>query len=491
MVAAPINPRSHGLVFAGFGCRARFVASSPHILALLGVVVMTDEKRIDWKELAEQAWENPGWTEAAQQHDGPRPYGGNGKAASDEISLPPGVICDGGAATAPRPKLINGLLSTTGLVFLGGQGSVGKTFIAVAMAVALATGEPFFGRTVNEKVGTLIIAAEGREDMQARIAAAKKHISVEHDLPILWMAVPEFGDALLKDLDRINAWMKIKHDVRLGVVMLDTVSASFALADEADNAEAAKACKVLRQLGEHINGVMVPIHHYGKDPTRGLRGASAWSFNADMTLAVNAEIAPDGAVSGRSLAVTKDRGGIQGPVSAFELVSVQLMTEDGMAFTNLAVQPIEISPAATPTKWTSNAMRNLKRALEHVLITSGREEQPYSDSSIVRVADSNLVEAEFTRINVVASSGDARTVKNAQSHAYARALKAAQDRGLVGIKNQPDCGRDRPLVWKGRPVFGCRKSADGRSNTLGAVRIIRTLRTVRTMPADKTSERNQ
>src|SRR5262249_40542937 len=71
-------------------------------------------------------------------------------------------------------------------------------------AVALETGEPFFGRAVNEKVGTLIIAAEGREDMQARIAAAKKHINVASDLPILWMAVPEFGAAFLKDLDRVN-----------------------------------------------------------------------------------------------------------------------------------------------------------------------------------------------------------------------------------------------------------------------------------------------
>src|SRR5262249_20177847 len=158
-------------------------------------------------------------TEAARESKGPIPYdaprgdSGNRKDQdSNEISLPPGIICDGGAATAPRPKLIDGLLSTTGLVFLGGQGSAGETFIALAMAEAWGTGEPFSGRTVKEKVGTLIIAAEGREDMQARIAAAKKHINVESDLPILWMAVPEFGAAFLNDLDRVNAWMKIQHD---------------------------------------------------------------------------------------------------------------------------------------------------------------------------------------------------------------------------------------------------------------------------------------
>jgi AAA domain len=370
---------------------------------------------------------------------------GNGKAqGGDEISLPPGIICDGGAAIAPRPKLIDGLLSTTGLVFLGGQGSAGKTFIAVAMAVALATGEPFFGRAVNEKVGTLIIAAEGREDMQARIAAAKKHIGIEPYLPILWMPVPEFGATFLKDLDRVNAWMKLEHDVRLGAVILDTVSASFALADEADNAEAAKACKVLRQMGDHISGVMIAVHHFGKDPTRGLRGASAWSFNADMALAVNADVAPDGTVSGRSLAVTKDRGGVQGPVSAFELVPVELMTDDGDPFTNLAVAPTVIA-APTANKWTSNAMRNLKRALEIVLPAHGREEMPYADGPIVRVADSKIVETEFARINVV-NSESPQKMKSAQRHAYTRALKSAQDKQLIGIKNRPDGGQ---IVWLG------------------------------------------
>jgi len=81
----------------------------------------------DWKEEADKAWDSPSWKEAARESKGPMPYdaprrdGGNGKAESDEISLPAGIICDGGAATAPRPKLIDGLLSTTGLVFLGGQ----------------------------------------------------------------------------------------------------------------------------------------------------------------------------------------------------------------------------------------------------------------------------------------------------------------------------------------------------------------------------------
>jgi AAA domain len=316
------------------------------------------------------------------------------------------------------------------------------------MAVALATGQPFFGRAVNERVGTLIIAAEGREDMQARIAAAKKHITVEDDLPILWMAVPDFGDALLKDLDRVNAWMKAKHNVRLGMIVLDTVSASFNLKEEDNNAEAAKICKVLRRLGDHINGVMLPVHHYGKDPTRGLRGASAWTFNADMAIAVNADIASDGAVSGRSLVVAKDRGGVQGPVSAFELVSVALTTEDGTAFTNLAVLPVEVAPPSVVSKWSTNALRNLRRALDEVLPSHGRDEYPYADGSICRVVDSDVVKTAFSTINVV-DSDTPEKMKDALRSAYTRALRSAQDKGLIGWKHTDDGGQmsGSPIPW--------------------------------------------
>jgi hypothetical protein len=366
----------------------------------------------------------------------------------DEISLPPGFICDGAAPIAPRPKLIDGVLSTTGLVFLGGQGSAGKSFIAVGMAVALATGQPFFGRTVNERVGTLIIAAEGREDMQARIEAAKKHAHVEGDLPIVWMPVPDFGDALLKDLDRVNAWMQAKHNIRLGMITLDTVSASFNLKEEDNNAEAAKVCKVLRRLGDHINGVMLPVHHFGKDKERGLRGASAWGFNADMAIAVNADIAPDGTVSNRSLAVTKDRGGVQGPVSAFELVTVELTTADGEVFTNRAVLPIEAAPAASASKWSTNALRNLKRALDEVLPAHGRDEYPYSDGSVCRVVNSDVVKAAFATINVVHSDTPEK-MKDAHRSAYTRTLKSAQDRGLIGVKNLDDGGQ---IVWLAKPL---------------------------------------
>jgi RecA-family ATPase len=42
--------------------------------------------------------------------------------------------------------VIKGILPASGIAFIGGQSRAGKTFIAVAMGVSLATGENVFGR---------------------------------------------------------------------------------------------------------------------------------------------------------------------------------------------------------------------------------------------------------------------------------------------------------------------------------------------------------
>ena len=74
----------------------------------------------------------------------------------------------------------------------------------------------------------------------------------------------------------------------------------------------------------------------------------------------------------------------------------------------------------------------------------GREEMPYADGPVVRVVDSEIVEAEFARTNIVNSEPE--KTHHAQHVAYNRALKTAQDRQLVGVRNNADGSR---IVWLG------------------------------------------
>ncbi len=236
---------------------------------------------------------------------------------------------------SPQKMLIEGVMPLEGLPFVGGQSSAGKTFIAILIAVCAASGRPLFGHEVKERVGSVIVAAEGKGMLRARIAAAMKELGVDGDIPVAWVKqVPDFNQAdglqaFVRDLRAISYHFKTNFGVRLGLVFVDTVSASFDIKEEADNAEAARICKVMRRIGDAIAALVVPIHHYGKNAAVGLRGASAWRANADFVLSVMADIDPQtGNVSNRQLAIAKDRDGAQGALAPFTLKPVELGVDD-------------------------------------------------------------------------------------------------------------------------------------------------------------------
>src|SRR5713101_3844306 len=85
-----------------------------------------------------------------------------GSTGSTEEADPlAGFHFDGVNSIEPEPRLIDDLLSTSGLTLVGGQSGAGKTFLVIMMMVCLAEKKPFFGREVRERVGTLYVAGEG------------------------------------------------------------------------------------------------------------------------------------------------------------------------------------------------------------------------------------------------------------------------------------------------------------------------------------------
>lgn len=101
---------------------------------------------------------------------------------------------DGDASASPPPTLVKKLLPLTGVAFLGGQSGAGKTFVAVDLAVALASGSSFFGCPVQERVGVVILAGEGGDTLASRVLAARMARGMDWRLPIAWMDVPDLND---------------------------------------------------------------------------------------------------------------------------------------------------------------------------------------------------------------------------------------------------------------------------------------------------------
>src|SRR5262249_6368195 len=133
---------------------------------------------------------------------------------------------------SPQAMLIEGILPLECLPFIGGQSSAGKNFVAIFMAGCAANTTAFFGYAVKERVGVVFLAAEGRAMLRMRFAAALQELNLGEDLPIAWLkGTPDFSNrkavaTFIEKLQGISEYFQKKYGVRLGLVFVDTVSAS-------------------------------------------------------------------------------------------------------------------------------------------------------------------------------------------------------------------------------------------------------------------------
>jgi hypothetical protein len=346
------------------------------------------------------------------------------------VDLAATFVFVGDAPATPPRELIKDLLPADGVAVTGGQSTAGKTFIEIHKAVCLARPLPFFEHKIVERVGTAFIAAEGRALIANRFAAALAKLSIAEKLPIVWIKqLPDFSSTagikqLIRQLQELDKRYRGDFGVRLGQVSIDTVTACFGLSDEDDNSEATKVSNIMRIIGEEVNTLMSPVHHYGKNPESGLRGASAWRGCADVVLGVLADVDPlSGRTSNRELVCTKARDGEQGPISPFNLEFVELgFKDDGDTYGSCCVVPTQgpsrFDKAVVPS---SKGQRAIQDAVNEALDGRAKVIVPRVGMvavTAVKVAD---VREEFDRRYVVAEADPAKAA-NAKRMAFKRAL---------------------------------------------------------------------
>jgi AAA domain len=89
----------------------------------------------------------------------------------------------------PRPLkswLIKGLMPAVGHGLMSGQWGAGKTFAFFDLAAALGTGQPFLGHVVKRQCGTLLIAAEGADEVRLRLDAVAREKCGGVRVPFCW-----------------------------------------------------------------------------------------------------------------------------------------------------------------------------------------------------------------------------------------------------------------------------------------------------------------
>jgi AAA domain len=164
----------------------------------------------------------------------PKFKNGNGHhTAAEQGDLTAAFTFLGDMPAAPPKELIKGLIPAEGIVVTGGQSSAGKTFVQVYKSVCLATGKAYFEHKNIERVGTALVAAEGRSLLPNRFGACLAKHSITEKLPITWLKqLPDFSSAdgvrlLITQLKALDERYRDDFGIRLGHVVIDTVAASF------------------------------------------------------------------------------------------------------------------------------------------------------------------------------------------------------------------------------------------------------------------------
>ncbi len=246
------------------------------------------------------------------------------------------------AATAPRYKLlgsadlralpplawrVRGVLPASGVAALYGPSASGKSFLALDVAAAIAEGAPWFGcRVVRAPV--VYVCLEGEAGFRLRVAAweTRNGRPLPGDLGVVLQSFHLADPRDVLDLAKVAP--------AGGVLFLDTLNRAAPLADENSSRDMGGILESVKGLQRAMGGLVVLVHHTGKDSTKGLRGHS--SLLAAMDAAVEVSRNDDR----REWRVAKSKDGADdGLAHPFKLAVVELGTDDhGDPITSCAVE---------------------------------------------------------------------------------------------------------------------------------------------------------
>lgn len=246
------------------------------------------------------------------------------------------------ASVEGLPWLVDDVLPQHGLAVVYGASGSGKTFGVLDLMMAVARGVPWRERYV-EQAAVAYVVAEGSGGFRKRLSAYAQHH--EADLNGLPFWVLNAAPNLLDKGDTKELITGLQALGKVGVVVVDTLAQTTAGGNENAGEDMGKALGHCKRIQEATGGLVLLVHHSGKDQAKGARG---WS---GLRAAVDAEIEVVRLeTGGRYLRLTKAKDGEDNLEWGFDLDVVHLGHDArGKAITSCVVRTAEV-PKATLTR---------------------------------------------------------------------------------------------------------------------------------------------
>jgi hypothetical protein len=261
------------------------------------------------------------------------------------------LLLDSDLDALPRLRwLVKGMIPDAGIGAIYGASGTFKSFLTLDLLAHISNGREWFGHRVKA-APAVYVPFEGQGGIPNRIRAwrtaqtAVRHpdrlATFEPDADVLSRVAVVMEPLNLReqpDRDRLVAGLK-EQGWAGGVLCIDTLAHASAGIEENSSAMG-EMISIFRDLQQRLGGVILLVHHSGKDESRGMRG---WSgLHAAMDFVVECQKEGDGNARTASFRLAKVKDGTTGTTFAFQMQVMPLgFDEDGDAITSLTVCQLE------------------------------------------------------------------------------------------------------------------------------------------------------
>ena len=245
----------------------------------------------------------------------------------------------------PVEWLIDGVLPRRSFAALFGAPGSYKSFVALDIAEAVATGRAWMNRDVNSDLSTqsavLYIAGEGHGGIGARIKACKKHNNTPDGAQIYVIRSQINMRSSLADMEALVASIDelvAQHEIKLELIIVDTLARSMGgNANENSSEDMGAIINNLGAIQARYNSSLLVVHHSGKDATKGMRGHSSLLGAVDTELEITKILGKDHRQG--TILIRKQKDGEDGLTLGFKCVEIGLGDDLGLLeASSLAIQ---------------------------------------------------------------------------------------------------------------------------------------------------------
>jgi putative DNA primase/helicase len=280
-------------------------------------------------------------------------------------------------------ELVEGLMTIGSSVVVYGDSNSGKTFWALSVATAIATGSDCYGRKTDPGL-VVYLASEAPGSIRSRMQAIKKYHGCDLENLAMVPVPMNFynGDQDAHDvIELVRAIEQIKGQ-RVRLIIGDTLARMSAGANENSGEDMGPVMARFDQVATATGAALMIIHHNGKDAAKGARGWSGIRAHIDTEIEVTEK---EGT---RSVTVTKQRElPSKGDTIYFKLEIIEMgTTKFGGAATTCVAIPDDEAIATNPHKKPTKSDENV-RTVERAWWSSGAETRdgfPYISRSALR-----------------------------------------------------------------------------------------------------------